>query len=225
MKIIFNDASELQVQSVSVSDGKMVVKTIIASLDQLRAKFGDTFVTKKMDVWEQGKKIAEYDDYTKLYRLEEYPGGIRAVIMYQEAQTPEAQKEILNAAILVAQMQAQSMTDEQALSVQNIYPVWDGNGVAYTTDYKVVHNGTLYKCLQAHTSQDDWTPDAAPSLFAKVLIPDASVIPEWEQPESTNPYMAGDKVTHNGKAWESLVDNNVWEPGITGTESLWNEVS
>ena len=224
MKIIFNDASELQVQSVSVSDGKMVVKTILTSLDQLRAKFGDTFAVKKMDVWEQGKKIAEYEDYTKLYRLEEYPGGIRAVIMYQELQTPEAQKEILNASILVAQIQAQSLTDEQALSVQNIYPVWDGNGVAYTADYKVVYNGTLYKVLQDHTSQDDWTPDAAPSLFAKVLIPDASVIPEWEQPDSTNPYMAGDKVTHNGKTWESLVDNNVWEPGTSGTESLWNEV-
>lgn len=225
MKIIFNDASELQVQSVSVSDGKMVVKTILTSLDQLRAKFGDTFAVKKMDVWEQGKKIAEYDDYTKLYRLEEYPGGIRAVIMYQEAQTPEAQKDVLNAAILVAQMQAQSLTDEQALSVQSIYPVWDGNGVVYTADYKVMYNGTLYKCLQAHTSQDDWTPDVSPSLFAKVLIPDANVIPEWEQPDSTNPYMTGDKVKHNGKTWESLVNNNVWEPGTSGTESLWNEVS
>lgn len=225
MKIIFNDSSELQVQSVSVSDGKMVVKTILTSLDQLRAKFGDTFAVKKMDVWEQGKKIAEYDDYTKLYRLEEYPGGIRAVIMYQELQTPEAQKEILNASILVAQIQAQSLTDEQALSVQNIYPVWDGNGVAYTADYKVVYNGTLYKCLQAHTSQDDWTPEGAPSLFAKVLIPDANVITEWEQPDSTNPYAKGDKVMHNGKTWESLADNNVWEPGITGTESLWKEVS
>lgn len=220
MKIIFNDASELQVQSVSVSDGKMVVKTILASLDQLRAKFGDTFVTKKMDVWEQGKKIAEYEDYTKLYRLEEYPGGIRAAIMYQEARTPEAQKEILNASILVAQIQAQSLTDEQALSVQNIYPAWDGNGVAYTADYKVVYNGTLYKCLQAHTSQSDWAPNTAASLWARVLITDPDVVLEWEQPDSTNGYSAGDKVTHNSKIWESLVDNNVWEPGVYG----WTEV-
>lgn len=224
MKIIFNDASELQVQSVSVSDGKMVVKTILTSLDQLRAKFGDTFVTKKMDVWEQGKKIAEYDDYTKLYRLEEYPGGIRAVIMYQELQTPEAQKEILNASILVAQIQAQSLTDEQALSVQNIYPVWDGNGVAYNADYKVVYNGTLYKCLQSHTSQTDWAQNTAASLWARVLITDPDVVLEWGQPDNTNPYMAGDKVTYNGKTWESLVDNNVWEPGTSGTESLWKEI-
>ena len=64
----------------------------------------------------------------------------------------------------------------------------------------------------------------SPSLFARVLIEDPTVIPEWIQPDSTNPYMRGDKVTHNNKTWESLVDNNVWEPGTVGTEALWQEV-
>ena len=53
------------------------------------------------------------------------------------------------------------------------------------------------------------------------LIPDPDVIPEWEQPDSTNPYSKGDKVTHNGKTWVSDVDNNVWEPGVYG----WSEVN
>ena len=57
-----------------------------------------------------------------------------------------------------------------------------------------------------------WYPTAAPSLWAKVLIPDANVIPEWEQPDSTNPYMRGDKVTFNGKTYESAIDNNIWSP-------------
>ncbi|MGM9623448.1 MAG: carbohydrate-binding protein [Butyricicoccus porcorum] len=92
-------------------------------------------------------------------------------------------------------------------------------GTDYATGFKVQHNGTLYKCLQAHTSQPDWTPDAASSLWAKVLIPDSDTIPEWEQPDSTNPYMAGDTVTHNGKTWVSDIDNNVWEPGVYG----WTE--
>ena len=61
--------------------------------------------------------------------------------------------------------------------------------------------------------------------MGKVLIPTSSEIPEWEQPSSTDPYMKGDKVKHNGKTWKSLVDNNVWEPGATGTESLWAEVT
>ena len=112
-----------------------------------------------------------------------------------------------------------SATDEQALSVPVLYPAWR-SGVAYVTGQRVLHGGVLYKALQDHTSQDDWTPDAAPSLFAKVLIPDAETIPEWVQPDSTNPYSKGDKVTHNGKTWTSDINNNVWEPGVYG----WTEV-
>lgn len=96
--------------------------------------------------------------------------------------------------------------------------------MAYKAGNRVRYGGILSKVLQDHISQGDWRPDIAPSLFAKVLIPDPSVVPEWEQPDSTNPYSKGDRVTHGGKTWESLVDNNVWEPGATGTESLWQEV-
>ena len=110
-------------------------------------------------------------------------------------------------------------TDEQALAVPVLYPAWR-SGVNYAAGIRVLYNGTLYKVLTAHTSQDDWTPDAAPSLFAKVLIPDETIIPEWEQPDSTNPYSAGDKVTHNGKTWVSDIDNNVWEPSVYG----WTEL-
>ena len=114
----------------------------------------------------------------------------------------------------------ESATDEQALSAPVLYPAWR-SGVAYVTGQRVLHNAVLYKVLQDHTSQETWTPEAAPSLFAKVLIPDETVIPEWEQPDSTNPYSKGDKVTHNGKTWVSDYDNNVWEPGVFG----WSEVS
>lgn len=113
----------------------------------------------------------------------------------------------------------EAVTDEQALAVPALYPTWR-SGVNYAAGIRVLYNGTLYKVLTAHTAQDDWTPDAAPSLFAKVLIPDETVIPEWEQPDSTNPYSAGDKVTHNGKTWVSDIDNNVWEPGVYG----WTEL-
>lgn len=112
----------------------------------------------------------------------------------------------------------ESATDEQALSVPVLYPAWR-SGVGYVAGQRVLHGGALYKVLQDHTSQDDWTPGAAPSLFAKVLIPDAETIQEWEQPDSTNPYSKGDKVTHNGKTWISDIDNNVWEPGGYG----WTE--
>lgn len=115
--------------------------------------------------------------------------------------------------------QTAAMTDEQILNYPDFVEKWK-SGQKYEADKRLEYNGTIYKVLTEHTSQADWTPDAAPSLFAKVLIPDTGTIPEWEQPNSTNPYAKGDKVTHNGKTWESAVDNNVWEPGVYG----WNEV-
>ena len=114
----------------------------------------------------------------------------------------------------------QYLSDEDALEIKTVYPDW--NSIAtYEVSDKVIYNGVLYKCLSAHTAQATWTPTDAPSLWTKVLIPEPGVIPEWEQPESTNPYMTGDKVTHNGKTWVSTIDNNVWEPGVYGwTEAL-----
>lgn len=113
------------------------------------------------------------------------------------------------------------LTDEQALTVPEIYPAWSGDGVTYATGERVTYGGTLYKCLQSHSSQSTWTPTDAPSLWATVLIPDSSTVSEWEQSDSTNAYSKGDKVMHNGKQWMSEVDDNVWEPGVYG----WTEVS
>ena len=103
------------------------------------------------------------------------------------------------------------LTDEQASSVPALYSAWD-TGTAYNAGDRRTYGGVLYKCLQAHTSQDDWTPDVAVSLWATVLIPDPDVIPDWVQPDSTNAYMTGDKVRYNGVVYRSLIDNNVWSP-------------
>ena len=119
---------------------------------------------------------------------------------------------------------AQYAPDEVAATAAFAFDPWDAAG-AYEVGNRVRYADVLYKCLTGHTAQESWTPDVSPSLWAKVLIPDPSLIPEWEQPSSTNPYAKGDRVTHNGKTWESLVDNNVWEPGAIGTESLWKEVA
>ena len=119
---------------------------------------------------------------------------------------------------------AGGMSDYMALQYTELFEAWS-DGMAYKAGDRVRYNGTLYKVLQDHISQGDWQPDSTSSLYAKVLIPDPGVVPEWEQPDSTNPYSKGDKVTHGGKTWESLVDGNVWEPGVTGTESLWREVT
>lgn len=90
------------------------------------------------------------------------------------------------------------------------------SGVTYEAGKRVRYNDVLYKCIQTHTSQSDWTPTAAPSLWAEVLIEDPNTVSKWKQPESTNPYMKGDKVKHKGKTWVCTCDNNVWEPGVYG---------
>ena len=115
---------------------------------------------------------------------------------------------------------AAALTDEQAAKAPMIYRLWSSNSVAYTAGDRRLYGGVLYKCLRGHTSQETWNPKDAVSLWTKVLIPDPTVIPEWQQPESTNPYMEGDKVTYQGKTWQSTVDNNVWAPGAYG----WEEV-
>ena len=114
---------------------------------------------------------------------------------------------------------ATSLDDNTALTAVELFQAWK-DGAGYLVTDRVRYGGVLYKCLQAHTAQASWTPDAAPSLWAKVLIPEPETIPEWEQPDSTNPYSKGDKVAHNGKSWVSTIDSNVWEPGVYG----WEEV-
>lgn len=109
---------------------------------------------------------------------------------------------------------AENLDDEAAIDAVELFQNW-AVGAEYEKDERVRYNGVLYKVLQSHTSQEDWTPDTASSLFARVLIPDPEVIPVWEQPDSTNPYMKGNKVhypTADDDIYESVIDNNVWSP-------------
>ena len=110
-------------------------------------------------------------------------------------------------------------TDVQALEVPELYPEWRG-GVEYKEGQRVKREGVLYRVLTAHASQADWKPEAAPSLFAKVLVADDGTVLAWTQPDSTNGYAKGDRVTHNGVTWVSLVDDNVWEPS-EAVPTLW----
>lgn len=110
-----------------------------------------------------------------------------------------------------------TLSDEVALNYSVLYPDWVVGKNLLTGD-RVEYEGKLYKVLQNHTTQETWAPSVAPSLFAEVLIPDTNIIPEWIQPDSTNPYMTNDKVSYNDQIWISTVDNNVWTPGVYGWE-------
>lgn len=112
-----------------------------------------------------------------------------------------------------------TLTDTEALEGVELFPMWKTDH-AYAIGDRVQYECKLYKCLQAHTSQDDWTPDAAVSLWVEVSDPSIEW-PEWKQPVGAqDAYMKGDKVSHNGKHWVSDVDYNTWEPSVYG----WSEV-
>lgn len=114
---------------------------------------------------------------------------------------------------------AQSLSDEEAEQAAMLYDEWQP-GAEYAAGYKVRYDGATYKCLMDHTALETWNPAVSPSLWTKVLVSDSGEVLPWEQPDSTNPYAKGDKVTHGGKTWVSDIDGNVWEPGVYG----WQEV-
>ena len=132
-------------------------------------------------------------------------------------------KDVFRMLVKMAVKQARQITDDaEALEVKMLYKQWDKqiNKPLEVGEY-IQYQDVLYKVLQAHTVQEAWTPTNAPSLFAKVLIdPTGETILNWEQPDSTNPYMKGDKVIHNGKTYVCTIDNNVWEPGVYGWEEI-----
>ena len=74
---------------------------------------------------------------------------------------------------------ARSLPDEEAMEIPTLFPEWESCGIAYVKDDRVCYQNQLYKCLQGHTSQDDWTPDTAVSLWVAVSDP-AEEWPQWK---------------------------------------------
>ena len=111
-----------------------------------------------------------------------------------------------------------SLTDEDALQAVELFPQWV-TGHAYVVDERLQYNGVLYRVVQAHTSQADWTPDITPALFVVVSLDEW---PEFVQPTGAHDaYNKGDKMTFEGKHYISLMDGNVYSP--TAYPAGWQE--
>lgn len=220
MKLIFNDLSEMTIQCFGFEDNRLNIRSL-ETPETFKENFKDPLKTRKMKFVDDNETETVVEGYTELYSLEVYTGQIYGINMYKPTETPEAQTQAYADAITLAKIQAKTVDDETAVLVPNLFDIWS-DSKHYTKDTRVTYNGVLYKCLQDHDAQADWTPTDAPSLWAKVLPGQSGEIGEWEQPGSTNGYKTGDKVTHNGKTWESTADNNVWEPGAVGAP--WKEV-
>ena len=170
--------------------------------------------------------VPSYDANTQVVTMDSYTEEATTItVNYVVTAKPLTKEEQLeNQRNLALTFFAETLSDAQALQVPMLFDEFDGNGVAYEVGKRVLYKGVLYKVLQAHTSQAGWNPVDAPSLFAKVINEtiDGS-IPEFEQPDSTNPYMKGDKVMFNGKVYESLIDNNVYSP--EAYPAGWKEIT
>ena len=117
------------------------------------------------------------------------------------------------------QMFAAGLDEEKALEVATIYDPW-AVGKAYSPGEFVTYGENsvgdpqLYKVVQAHTSQADWTPDVAAALFTAIGL-DAAGYPVWSQPTGAqDAYNKGDIVDYHGKLYQSLMDGNVYAPEV-----------
>lgn len=124
---------------------------------------------------------------------------------------------------------AASLPDDQAMEVAYVFDPWrEGKTYALGEFVTYGNNGVgdpqLYKVVQAHTSQADWTPDATPSLYVAIGLDDSGH-PVWSQPTGAHDaYNTGDIVNYNGTLYRSLIDGNVYAPDAypAGWE-LYNE--
>lgn len=113
--------------------------------------------------------------------------------------------------VLVKDKLLPKLSDEEAYTIRVLYPEFQ-IGIVYKVGERIIYKDKFYKVISEHTSQADWTPDVAVSLFVEISDPSIEY-PEFKQPISTETaYMKGDKITFNGAKYISLVDYNVYSP-------------
>lgn len=184
-------------------DGEIIIN--FNKNEELMKSYGFKTVIDEVPSYDLENEYVAISGYTEKENVIIVNYEVREIVKTQQQLKADDQLKCLK-------MFAQTLTDKQALEVPLMFDEWKV-GKGYTVGDRLLYNGELYKVITSHTSIETWTPNVAPSLFAKVLNEtlDGS-IPEWEQPNSTNGYTKGDKVMFEGKTYESLIDNNVWSP-------------
>lgn len=114
---------------------------------------------------------------------------------------------------------AKNQTDETLIDNKAAFELWRA-GVPATVGQILRYGDDIYRVIQAHTTQSDWTPDITPALFTKISLEE---YPQWVQPTGAHDaYNKGDKVSDEGKHWISEIDGNVWKPGTV--VGAWSEI-
>ena len=140
-----------------------------------------------------------------------------------QAQQLSGQAALLGAAKVAARRtvaaDADAMTADELAACTPLFDGLNGGGMAYAVGDIVAYGGALYRCVQAHTSQAGWTPDASRALWTPLGLTedDPGAVPEWVQPTGAHDaYPQGAHVMHGDVEWVSDMDGNVWEPGVSG---------
>ena len=162
-------------------------------------------------------------DFTKMYAYFVYTGEDgQPHLRFDEdkyndiLKEQERQEQIVKGEQLKQELQERAIldyaSDEDAYTMRYLYPEWLGNGLTYKTNDRLMYNDKFYKVLQDHTSQSDWTPDTASSLYVEIADP-SNEYSEFKQPTGAHDaYAKGDKITFEGKHYISLIDANVYSP-------------
>lgn len=162
-------------------------------------------------------------DFTKIYAYFVYTGkdGQEHLKLDEDKyknilKEQEKQEQIAKGEQLKQELQERVIlnyaSDEDAYTMRYLYPEWSGESVSYKKNDRFMYHDKFYKVLQKHTSQADWTPDTASSLYVEISDP-AEEWPEFKQPTGAHDAYAKDaKVTFEGKHYKSLIDANVYSP-------------
>lgn len=173
-------------------------------------------VPMDLSKWGGYKVVSEADGYHLVFDEEKYQA-------YLKEQERQASVDMANEKYeeLAYEVVLSTASDEDAYTMRYLYPTWEV-GIEYKKDNRIMYEDKFYKVLQDHTSQADWLPTTAVSLYVEIADPSVEY-PQWKQPTSSeNAYMKGDKVTYNEVKYVSLVDNNVWSP--SDYPQGWEEV-
>lgn len=69
----------------------------------------------------------------------------------------------------IIEQAAVSLSDGEAATVPELITAW-AYPVAYAEGDRRSYGGKVYKCRQAHTSQEDWKPSATPALWVVIDV-------------------------------------------------------
>lgn len=133
---------------------------------------------------------------------------------YYESQRSDPTEAMRLAAQLTvnAKVLAAELDDDTVAALAPLYDPWKP-GLAVTVGSLYAWDGTIVECVQAHTTQADWTPDATPALWKIHRTTQGPTPDEWVQPTGAqDAYKIGDRVTFEGHVYESLIDGNTWSP-------------